>query len=115
MKYHVGRCTAFPTKLHARPAKTQISLRIRDLIRIFIGHSLSSQGSKAFKVGSEDSDQPVRMVRVFAGRTCSLAEKAFPQAHCSLIEWENRYFFLICVDTLHHSLLLGNVYGKHEF
>ena len=28
-KYNISRGTAFPTRLHVRPAKTQISLRIR--------------------------------------------------------------------------------------
>ena len=45
----ISRNTAFPTSLHVRPAKTQISLYIRTVLSELRGHYVGSQGSKASK------------------------------------------------------------------
>ena len=77
---HLSRGTAFLTKLHVRPAKTQISLRIRAV------WSESSQGTlwvakdlKRLHTDIEDSDQPARkrrLIWVFAARTWNLVGNA---------------------------------------
>ena len=44
--YHMSWDSIFPTILHVRLAKTQISLRISAVWSVFTWHSLESQGSK---------------------------------------------------------------------
>ena len=41
--YKMSRDTAFPTRLHVRPAKTDQPAHLYCLIRVFEGHSVSSQ------------------------------------------------------------------------
>ena len=48
---HVSRNTAFPTRVHVHPAKTQISLRIRAIWTILAGTYESSNGSEASSGG----------------------------------------------------------------
>ena len=76
----MSRGKVFPTRSHVRPAKTQISLRIR---AVWSESSLSVWrriGSLAnHRVPWEDSDQPARtrrLIWVFTGRTCSFVENA---------------------------------------
>ena len=53
----------FPTRLRVCPVKTQFSLRLRSLIRIFTEHSLGMQGSKVSSGGQR---------RLIAGRIYNL-------------------------------------------
>ena len=48
---HLSRGTAFPARLYVRPAKSQISLRVR--VRVFAGHSVGSKQSKASSSGQQ--------------------------------------------------------------
>ena len=73
---HMSRLMTKPTKLHVRPAKTQISLGIRP---VWSEASLCAQwvdkDPRFLHANSEDSDQTGRMPRliwVFAGRTLIL-------------------------------------------
>ena len=72
--WQMSRQTTKPTKLHVRPAKTQISLGIRPAWSESSLSAWRKLGSLAIHwVHSEDSDQTGRMPRliwVFAGRTC---------------------------------------------
>ena len=83
-----------PTRLHVRPAMTQIRLRIRAV------WSESSQGTlwiakdpKRLQVDSEDPDKPARirtLIWVFAGRPCNLIGNALPQLKYNLnnkVQW----------------------------
>ena len=73
---HLNRGTAFSKMLHVYLAKTQISLRIRPV------RSESLQGTlwvvkdpKRLQEDRDDSDQSAwkhRLIRIFAGHTCSL-------------------------------------------
>ena len=47
---YLSQITAFPTRLHVHPAKTQIT-RPRNLIRVFAGHSVCSHRRKVFSGG----------------------------------------------------------------
>ena len=86
---HMSKGTALATRLLMRPAKTQISLRIR---AVWSESSLSALRRFAFlatrRVPCENSDQTARMRRliwVFAERPCKLAGNAVPQPiyeHC---------------------------------
>ena len=78
----LSRGTEFPTRLHLRQAKTQISLRIH------AGRSVSSLSAwrrdgflATHTVPCEDSDQTVQMHKLiwaFAGRTCNIVVNAVP-------------------------------------
>ena len=67
LSQNIRKCTLG----HVHPAKIQISLCIRSLIRIFTGHILGSQGCKVSSC-KEGSDQTVWMCKliVFIGSTC---------------------------------------------
>ena len=67
--------TVFPTNLHVQPAKTQISSRIHAVWSVATGRSMSRQGSKV----SSEGRHPHRLIRVFAGRTCSLTGNGVPR------------------------------------
>ena len=72
--------TTFPTRVHVRAAKSQIRLRIRAV------WSKSSQGTvwvakdqKRLSADSEDSDQPARMIWVFAVRKFNRVGNTVPR------------------------------------
>ena len=92
---YMSRATAFPTRLHLRPAKTQISLRIRAVWSEFPLSAWPRFGSLAtHRVSCEDSDQTARMRRLiwfFAGRTCNLEGNAVPRLICNIVEGCNLY------------------------
>ena len=79
--YEMSRDTAFPTRLHVRPAKTHISLRIRagwSEPPLFAWGRFGSLATH--RVLCEDTDQTARMRSLicdFAGRACNLVETAF--------------------------------------
>ena len=65
--------TEFRTRLHVRPAKTQISLRIRGEWPVFACHSVDINEPKRIQADNKNSGQSVRMSRliwVFSGSTC---------------------------------------------
>ena len=69
--------------MHVRPAKTQISLRIR------VVWSESSQGTfgvandlKCIQENSEYTNQHAQVDLSLAGRTCSLVGNAVPRLKC---------------------------------
>ena len=69
---YISRCTAFPTRLHFNPAKTQTSLNIRAVWSESSQELWVAKDPKRLPTDSEDSDQPARMRRliwVFTGRT----------------------------------------------
>ena len=76
----MSRGTAIPTKLHVRPAMTQISQRISAVWPESSKGSLCvTKDPKRLQADSEDSDKPSRVRNlnwVFAGRTCNLAGNA---------------------------------------
>ena len=68
--------TAFPTKLHMRPGKAQISLCIREVWSEYAG-----MDTKRFQADSEYFDQPAhmsRLISIFAGRTYNLVGNVVP-------------------------------------
>ena len=72
--YYMSQRTTKPTKLHVRPAKTQISLGIRPIWSESLLYAQWIAKDPSFlHADSEDSGQTGRMPRliwVFAGRTC---------------------------------------------
>ena len=83
---HLSRGTAFPTRLHVRPAKTPISLRNRT---VWSESSLSAWwrfGSLAtYRMPCENSDQTVQIRRLiwsFARRTCTFVGNSVPRFIC---------------------------------
>ena len=81
----LSRATAFPTRLHMRPAKMQIRLRIR---AVWSESPLSTwrclETLATHRVPCEDSDRTARMRRliwVFSGRTCNLVGNAVPSTY----------------------------------
>ena len=80
----MSRATAFPIRLQCAPSiDSDQSAHPRSLIRVFAGHSVDSQESKASSDGQRSLYvQPVR-VRVFAWRTCSLVGNAVSRLKCN--------------------------------
>ena len=77
----LSRGTVFSTPLHVRPAKTQISQRVRCLIWVFTVRLKTVDPWLHYRVPYEDSDQTKRMCRlswVFGGRTSNNKEMLCP-------------------------------------
>ena len=88
----MSRGTEFPTRLHVRPAKTQISMRFHV---VWSESSLAAWrrfGSLANnKVPFEDTEQTARMrklICILTGRTCNLAEMLWHGLYCNLFSTE---------------------------
>ena len=79
-----------------RPAKNQISLRIRAVLSVSTEHSVGSQGYSVF-MWTAKTDQPAQMrnlIRVFAGRTYNRVGNAVPRL---------KLFFTYNQPSSHHE------------
>ena len=83
----MNRASAFPTRLHMRPAK--ISMRIRTVWSEYSQGTLwVAKDPKRLQADSEDSGQHARMHRlmwVFAGRSCNPVGIAVARLICDIL------------------------------
>ena len=110
--------TAFPIKLHVRPAKSDQSSYMRSLVRIFAWHSVGNQGSKA-SLGGKRTLWSTWLVRVFASHLVTLvtcSSEALLDTHAISQEmlcpgskvFKHHWHCLICskLKTKHSTLLI---------
>ena len=76
LQIYMSQGTAFPTRLHVRPLKSQNSLiSPYSQISLHMGTLWVTEDPKRLHADSEESDQSARMrrfIRVFAGQTCNI-------------------------------------------